>query len=171
VKAKGEAREERAAHARAPKVLAHLSTCTRSGLYKCRAKSHLPHPSLRKCGTSLRLSERRARPRQCVRVSGGDRVSVRPFEPPPAGLQAALVTAELAPLAAKRAAAAAAPLELDAPALAAHLLARFQGQVRRVPMHYRGVSYGDWMAYFWGTRAARLLGRVQGQERRVVVAS
>ncbi len=86
------------------------------------------------------------RPRQCVRVSGGDRVAVRPFEPPPAGLQAALVTAELAPLAAKRAAAAAAPLELDAPALAAHLLARFQGQVRRVPRHYRG-SWGDWMAH------------------------
>lgn len=66
---------------------------------------------------------------QCVRVSGGDKVTVRPFEPPATGFQAALVTAEVALLAQKRAAAAAAPLELDAPDLSAHLLTRFQGQV------------------------------------------
>ncbi len=144
---RGKGKAQRAAHARAPKSPAHLSTCTCSGRGKCRAKRYLPDPSLRRCGTSYAAEGAgRARPRQCVRVSGGDRVSVRPFEPPPAGLQAALVTAELAPLAAKRAAAAAAPLELDAPALAAHLLARFQGQVRRVPRHCRG-SWGDTMAH------------------------
>lgn len=54
---------------------------------------------------------------------------MRPFEPPATGFQAALVTAEVALLAQKRAAAAAAPLELDAPDLSAHLLTRFQGQV------------------------------------------
>ena len=67
---------------------------------------------------------------QCVRVSGGDRVTVRPFEPPASSFQAALVTAEVAPLAQKRAAAAAVAIELDAPDLAAHLLSRFGGQVR-----------------------------------------
>ena len=67
---------------------------------------------------------------QCVRVSGGDRVTVRPFEPPAGSFQAALVTAEVAPLAQKRAAAATAAIELDAPDLAAHLLSRFAGQVQ-----------------------------------------
>ena len=65
-----------------------------------------------------------------MRVSGGDRVTVRPFEPPAGGFQAALVTAEVAPLAQKRAAAAAPAVELDAPDLAAHLLSRFAGQAR-----------------------------------------
>ncbi|KAK9840836.1 hypothetical protein WJX81_007964 [Elliptochloris bilobata] len=83
--------------------------------------------------------------RKCVRVSGGDRVAVRPFEPPAAGFQAALVTAEVAPLAQKRAAAAAAPLELDAPELAAHLLARFAGQVvsqeQVLTFEYQGTNF------------------------------